>query len=120
MASKLKDYIRERSDMNTSDRVFDVLSDELRRIADRAIEEARRNERRTVLDRDFAAVLGATARAADQRRRSCGTVRTTGFAFTSTGRDTAVTRGSPLALPNTRPWASPTAVSVAVKFPGSG
>jgi len=58
VASKLKAYIRERSDMNTSDRVFDVLSDELRRIADRAIEEARRNERKTVLDRDFEAVLG--------------------------------------------------------------
>jgi hypothetical protein len=58
VVSKLKAYIRERSDMNTSDRVFDVLSDELRRIADRAIEEARRNERKTVLDRDFAAVLG--------------------------------------------------------------
>jgi hypothetical protein len=38
--------------------VFELLSDELRRIADRAIEEARRNERKTVLDRDFAAVLG--------------------------------------------------------------
>jgi hypothetical protein len=58
VASKLKAYIRERSEMNTSDRVFEVLSDELRRIADRAIEEARRNERKTVLDRDFAAVLG--------------------------------------------------------------
>src|SRR5262245_5522137 len=60
VASKLKAYIRERSDMNTSDRVFDVLSDELRRIADRAIDEARRNERKTVLDRDFAAVLGGS------------------------------------------------------------
>jgi hypothetical protein len=59
VASKLKAYIRERSEMNTSDRVFDVISDEVRRIADRAIEEARRNERKTVLDRDFAAVLGA-------------------------------------------------------------
>jgi hypothetical protein len=59
VASKLKAYIRERSDMNTSDRVFDVLSDEVRRIADRAIEEARRNERKTVLDRDVAAVLRA-------------------------------------------------------------
>lgn len=59
VASKLKAYIRERSDMNTSDRVFEVLSDEVRRLADRAIEEARRNERKTVLDRDIAAVTGA-------------------------------------------------------------
>jgi histone H3/H4 len=57
VASKLKAYIRERSEMNTSDRVFEVLSDELRRLADQAIEEARRSERKTVLDRDFAAVL---------------------------------------------------------------
>jgi hypothetical protein len=56
VASKLKAYIRARSEMNTSDRVFDVLSDEVRRIADLAIEEARREGRRTVLDRDFAAV----------------------------------------------------------------
>jgi hypothetical protein len=58
VASKLKAYVRERSDMNTSDRVFEVLSDEVRRLADRAIDEARRNERKTVLDRDFAAVIG--------------------------------------------------------------
>jgi hypothetical protein len=59
VASKLKAYIRARSEMNTSDRVFDVLSDEVRRLADRAIEEARRNERKTVLDRDIEAVTGA-------------------------------------------------------------
>jgi hypothetical protein len=58
VASKLKAYVRARSDMNTSDRVFDVLSDEVRRIADRAIEEARREGRKTVLDRDVKAVTG--------------------------------------------------------------
>jgi len=59
VASKLKAYIRARSEMSTSDRVLDVLSDEVRRIADLAIDEARREGRRTVLDRDFAAVTGA-------------------------------------------------------------
>jgi hypothetical protein len=59
VASKLKAYIRATSEMNTSDRVFDVLSDEVRRIADLAVEEARREGRKTVLDRDFAAVTGA-------------------------------------------------------------
>jgi len=62
VASKLKAYIRARSEMNTSERVFDVLSDEVRRIADRAIEEARREGRKTVLDRDFAAVTGMRRR----------------------------------------------------------
>ena len=53
VASKLKNYIRARSGMNTSDRVMAVLSDQVRRLADRAIEKARRAERKTVLDRDF-------------------------------------------------------------------
>jgi hypothetical protein len=51
--SKLKAYVRARSDMNTSDRVGEPLSDAVRRLCDRAIENARRDGRRTVLDRDF-------------------------------------------------------------------
>lgn len=62
VASKLKAYVRARSEMNTSDRVFEVLSDEVRRIADLAIEEARREGRKTVLDRDVAAVTSARRR----------------------------------------------------------
>ena len=53
VASKLKAYIRERAGFNTSDRVLAPLSDAVRRLADRAIENARRAERKTVLDRDF-------------------------------------------------------------------
>jgi hypothetical protein len=52
VASKLKKYIKARSGMNTSDGVMAALSDDVRRLADRAIERARRAERRTVLDRD--------------------------------------------------------------------
>jgi hypothetical protein len=52
IASRLKDYIRARSGMNTSDRVMDVLSDKVRALADAAIERARLAERKTVLDRD--------------------------------------------------------------------
>ena len=52
VASKLKKYIKARSGMNTSDRVMAVLSDDVRRLADKAIERARRAERKTVLDRD--------------------------------------------------------------------
>jgi histone H3/H4 len=57
VASKLKSYIRERSGMNTSAAVFGVLSEHLRRVADEAIREAAREDRKTVLDRDFEAVL---------------------------------------------------------------
>ena len=50
--SKLKKYIRERSGMNTSDSVADVLSVHVRAICDEAIRNAAMDERKTVLDRD--------------------------------------------------------------------
>lgn len=53
IASRLKDYIQARGDMNTSASVMDVLSDYIRVIADRGIENARADGRKTVLDRDF-------------------------------------------------------------------
>lgn len=51
--SKLKNYVRGRSGFNTSDRVVVPLSDAVRGLCDRAIEKARAEGRRTVLDRDF-------------------------------------------------------------------
>ncbi|HZR71064.1 MAG TPA: hypothetical protein VFB01_18645 [Burkholderiales bacterium] len=53
VASKLKAYIRARSDMNTSDAVLEVLSDRLRALCDQAIRRAAEAGRKTVLDRDF-------------------------------------------------------------------
>jgi hypothetical protein len=53
IASRLKDYIRARSGMNTSDGVLEPLSDILRRLCDEAIRNASRDGRRTVLDRDI-------------------------------------------------------------------
>ncbi len=52
VASRLKDYIRARSDMSTSDRVLEPLSEIVREVCERAIENARRDGRKTVLDRD--------------------------------------------------------------------
>ncbi|HEB80477.1 MAG TPA: hypothetical protein ENI71_01220 [Chromatiales bacterium] len=52
VASKIKNYIREQSGMNTSAGVLDALSDRLRAICDQAIENARRDGRKTVKDRD--------------------------------------------------------------------
>ena len=57
VVTKVKNYVRARGDMKTSEKVMDALSDHLRQIADRAIREAVRNERKTVLDRDVRAVL---------------------------------------------------------------
>lgn len=53
IASRLKDYIHARSEFNTSAAVMNVLSDHLRILCDRAIENARAEGRKTVLDRDF-------------------------------------------------------------------
>jgi histone H3/H4 len=53
VVSKMKNYVKERADMSTSDSVATVLSDKIRRLCDRAIENARADGRKTVMDRDF-------------------------------------------------------------------
>ncbi|MFQ5488249.1 MAG: hypothetical protein ACE5ET_07405 [Gammaproteobacteria bacterium] len=53
VASKVKNYIRSKSDMNTSANVMAVLSDRIRELCDQAIENARNDRRKTVKDRDF-------------------------------------------------------------------
>lgn len=53
VASKLKDYIRAKSGMNTSANVLDRLSDMVRIHCDKAIERANNDNRKTVMDRDF-------------------------------------------------------------------
>jgi histone H3/H4 len=53
VASKVKNYIKAKGDMKTSSAVLEVLSDRLRRLCDQAIETARSDGRKTVLDRDF-------------------------------------------------------------------
>lgn len=52
VASRLKNYVKSVSGFNTSDRVLPILSAALRVICDEAIQNARRAERLTVLDRD--------------------------------------------------------------------
>jgi hypothetical protein len=53
VVSKLKAYIKTKSGMNTSDAIVPVLSDLVRTICDQAIESARSDGRKTVLDRDI-------------------------------------------------------------------
>jgi hypothetical protein len=53
VASRLKDYVRARAGFNTSERALDPLSDIIRLVCDQAIENARRDGRRTILDRDI-------------------------------------------------------------------
>lgn len=53
VASKVKNYIRTLSGLNTSGAVMDILSDQVRKLCERAIENAKRDNRKTVMDRDF-------------------------------------------------------------------
>jgi len=53
VVSKLKNHIREKSGMNTSGNVAPALSAIVRRLCDQAIEHARSEGRKTVMDRDF-------------------------------------------------------------------
>jgi hypothetical protein len=53
VVSKLKAYVRARSGFNTSDGAVAPLSDAVRELCDRAIENARAEGRKTVLERDF-------------------------------------------------------------------
>jgi hypothetical protein len=53
VASKLKDYVRARSGLNTSQGVIDRLSDIVRRHVDEAVQRAMADGRKTLMDRDF-------------------------------------------------------------------
>jgi len=53
VASKVKSYIKSQGDMKTSANVLQALSDKVRSLCDEAIEAARSDGRKTVLDRDI-------------------------------------------------------------------
>ena len=53
VASKIKAYIKAQGDMKTSANVLNALSDRLRTLCDQAIQSARSDGRKTVLDRDI-------------------------------------------------------------------
>ena len=53
VTSKLKKYIRSAAGMSTSSNVAPALSDTIRNLCDQAIENAKADKRKTVMDRDF-------------------------------------------------------------------
>jgi len=55
VVSKLKNYIRATSGMNTSGGVPDVLTKIVKNLCNQAIEKAKQDGRKTVMDRDFSA-----------------------------------------------------------------
>jgi hypothetical protein len=53
VASKLKQYVKDKYDLSTSANVMDALSREVRKLTDRAAERAKAEGRKTLMDRDF-------------------------------------------------------------------
>ena len=53
VVSKLKQYIRSVSGKNTAGNVAPALSETVRKLCDQAIEKAKTDGRKTVMDRDF-------------------------------------------------------------------
>jgi histone H3/H4 len=53
VASKLKQYIKEKYDLQTSAEVMETLSQKVRTLTDQAVEHAKKEGRKTVMSRDF-------------------------------------------------------------------
>ena len=53
VASKLKQYIKDKYDMNTAANVMEALSRDVRRLTDKAVSKAKSEGRKTVMDRDY-------------------------------------------------------------------
>ncbi|MDH3198269.1 MAG: hypothetical protein OEO21_08515 [Candidatus Krumholzibacteria bacterium] len=53
VVSKLKNYVRDKSGFNTAGNVAPKLSELLRHMCDEAIQRAREDGRKTLMDRDF-------------------------------------------------------------------
>ncbi len=53
IVSKLKKYIKANGGMNTAGNVAPALSDQIRQMCNRAMENAKSDGRKTVMDRDF-------------------------------------------------------------------
>ena len=53
VVSKLKKYVKDKAGMSTAANVAPVLSEKIRELTDRAIENAQASKRKTVMDRDF-------------------------------------------------------------------
>ena len=53
ITSKVKAYVKSKGDLKTSASVIDALSEKVRAICDRAIENAKKDGRKTLKDRDI-------------------------------------------------------------------
>jgi histone H3/H4 len=55
VASKIKNYVKDKGGLNTSAAVIDALSEQVRNLCNRAIDRAKADGRKTLMDRDFQA-----------------------------------------------------------------
>lgn len=53
VASKVKKYIKEKSECNTSASTMEALTDLIQKILDKSIENAKADRRKTVMDKDL-------------------------------------------------------------------
>ena len=53
VSSKVKNYIKSKGDMNTAASVAEALSDKIREVCDKAMENAKAAKRKTVRDADI-------------------------------------------------------------------
>jgi hypothetical protein len=53
VVTKVRKYIADRAGMNTAASVYDALTEKIKNLCDGAIEQARSESRKTVMDRDF-------------------------------------------------------------------
>ena len=53
IASKVKKYIKTNGGLNSSGSIFDVLTKKVEELCDAAIENAKNDGRKTVMDKDF-------------------------------------------------------------------
>lgn len=53
VTSKIKKYIKESAGLNTAANVLDELSEKVRELCNQAVQNAKNDGRKTVMDRDF-------------------------------------------------------------------
>jgi histone H3/H4 len=53
VSSKIKSFVKANGGLSTSATVFEVLSDKVEEICKQAIENAKKDKRKTLMDRDF-------------------------------------------------------------------
>jgi len=53
VVSKVRKYVADKSGLNTSAEVYDTLTEKIKRLCDRAVEQAKAQGRKTIMSRDF-------------------------------------------------------------------